>query len=190
VAARAGVGRTVLLSSGIWRNHPEKCLAVRAAWAELRPDRLQALLGALLRAGRACDDPARAAALAAVLADPSRVGVPTGLIGPPPVGDIGAAVDRSVFAAHAAAFPWRSHARWFAGQMARWRPLPPDAAARAERLYRPELYAEAARATGRPVPLADRKAEGGHEGAWELPASPAAVPMLPDVFCDGRRFEP
>jgi NitT/TauT family transport system ATP-binding protein/nitrate/nitrite transport system substrate-binding protein len=187
VAERVGVGRAVLPSSAIWRHHPEKCLAVAAGWAERAPETLQALLRALLRAGARCDDPAGAGTLAGLLAEPARVGVPADLIAA--TLPVGVEENRSVFAAHAAGFPWRSHARWFAAQMARWRPLPADAAERAERLYRPDLHARAARAVGLSVPLADRKVEGGHDRPWELPAEPAPIPMRPDGFCDGARFE-
>ena len=188
VAARNAAGRAVVLSSGIWRNHPEKCLAVRADWAERHPCALRAVLRALLRAGPACDDPARSASLAALLAEPGWVGVPADLVAASLTGGAGGDVDRSLFAAHAAAFPWRSHARWFAGQMSRWRSLPAEAASRAERAYRPDLYAEAARDLGLPVPGADRKTEGGHDAPWSLTTDSAPLSMLPDVFCDGARF--
>jgi ABC-type nitrate/sulfonate/bicarbonate transport system substrate-binding protein len=188
VAERAGVGRTVLHSSAIWRNHPEKCLAARADWAEQRPEALQALLRALLRAATRCDDPAGTPALAELLADPARVGVPAELVAASLPGGENGVTDPSVFAAHAATFPWRSHARWFAAQLARWRPLSEDAVERAERLYRPDLYARAARSLGLAVPLADSKVEGAHGTPWRLPAEPAAIAMLPDLFCDRAVF--
>jgi NitT/TauT family transport system ATP-binding protein/nitrate/nitrite transport system substrate-binding protein len=153
VAARAGLARTVALSSAIWPGHPEKCLVVRADWAARHPVRLQGLLRALLRAGLACDDPADAGAVAALLAERSRVGVPAGLIAPSLAGgEPSPDVDRSLFAAHGVTFPQRAHARWLAGEMARWRELPADAAAVAERLYQPSLHAEAAQAVGLPLP--------------------------------------
>jgi ABC-type nitrate/sulfonate/bicarbonate transport system substrate-binding protein len=157
MAARAGLGRTVVVSSGIWLDHPEKCLAVRADWATEHPAALQALLRALLLASLRCDDPAETPALAALLAEPSFVGVPAEAIAASlPGGPPGGEVDRSVFAAHGATFPWRVHARWFLDQMARWRSLPPgtDAAATAERVYRPDLYEKAATALGLPLPEA------------------------------------
>jgi NitT/TauT family transport system ATP-binding protein/nitrate/nitrite transport system substrate-binding protein len=189
VAARMGAGRAVVLSSEIWRNHPEKCLAVRADWADRHPSALQAVMRALLRAGIACDDPAGAEALATLLAEPGWVGVPTDLVAASLPGGQGGEVDRSVFAAHAAAFPWRSHARWLATQMARWRSLPADAMERAVRAYRPELYAQAARELGLPVPRSDHKTEGAHDAAWCLAADPTPIAMQPDPFCDGARFE-
>ncbi len=51
-AARAGIGRTVAVTSGIWNNHPEKVLAVSRRWAQKHPEPLQRLLRARLRAAR------------------------------------------------------------------------------------------------------------------------------------------
>jgi ABC-type nitrate/sulfonate/bicarbonate transport system substrate-binding protein len=171
MAARAGFGRTVAVSSAIWRNHPEKCLAVRAAWATDHPAKLQAVLRALLAASIRCDDPAEAPGLAALLAEPSFVGVPADAIAASLPGGEGGDVDRSIFAAHGATFPWPAHARWFLDQMARWRELPPglDIAAAAERVYRPDLYAIAARAMGMTMPEAE--------------------PAERNAFCDGAAFQ-
>lgn len=152
VAARIGVGHAVLHSSAIWPNHPEKCLAVRADWAERAPATLIAVMRALLRAGQRCDDPANAPDLANLLAQPRFVGVEPALIAASLPGGAGEEVDRSVFASHGAAVPWPAHARWFAAQMARWGAMPEDAAARAEAIYRPDLYAAAADTLGMAMP--------------------------------------
>ena len=171
VAAAAGLGRTIVVSSAIWRDHPEKCLAVRASWAERHPDALQAVLRALLRAAARCDDPAETPALAALLAQPSFVDVPSGVIAASLAGGEGGEVDRSRFAPHAATFPQSAHARWFLHQMARWRELPAgiDPARFAADIYRPDLYRSAASAVGLPPPL--------------LPA------RIDSAFCDGASFE-
>ena len=144
VAAEAGVGRMVAASSAIWPNHPEKCLAMRARWAEAHSDTLLRLLRALAHAGRRCDEAAGAPALAALLARPEWVGVPARLIEASLPGGDGQEVDRSAFAAHDAMTPMPAHARWFAQQMARWRDLPPDAETRAAAMYLPSLHAAAA----------------------------------------------
>jgi two-component system, oxyanion-binding sensor len=145
VAAEAGAGRTVAVSSGIWQHHPEKCLAVRRPWAEAQPQALQAVLRALLQAARRCDDPAEAPALARLLAEPGYIGVPVAAIAASLAGGGGGEVDRSLFAAHAATYPARVHALWFLGQMARWRELPAglDRSALVDRVYRPDLHAQA-----------------------------------------------
>ena len=184
MAERAGLGRNILTSADVWRNHPEKCLAVRADWAEQQPDQLQRLLRALLQASRRCDEPAEVPALAALLAQERYIGVPADAIAASLSGG-------SVFFAQAASWPWRSHAAWFLGQMARWGELPSglDREAAAQQIYRPDLLAEAARALGLAVPRADHKPEGGHDTAWQLAADPAPIPMAPDPFCDGARFD-
>jgi two-component system, oxyanion-binding sensor len=171
MAARAGLGRTVVVSSEIWRNHPEKCLAVRAGWAAAQPTMLQSVLRALLRASVRCDDPTEAPGLASLLSQPSFVGVPADAVAASLPGGAGGEVDRSVFAAHGATFPWRAHARWFLGQMARWRELPPelDIAAAAVQVYRPDLYAAAALTLGMALP------------------EPGALDR--DAFCDGAAFQ-
>jgi NitT/TauT family transport system ATP-binding protein/nitrate/nitrite transport system substrate-binding protein len=189
-AVRLGAGRTVVRTSAIWRNHPEKCLALRADWAARHPGLVQAVLRALLRAGTICDAPAEAAGLAALLAQPNWVGVAPEILRHSLPGGLGEDADRSVFAAHAAGFPWRSHARWFAGQMARWIALPEGAADLAAAAYRPDLYAEAAQALGIPVPLDDAKMEGGHAADWLLPALPRPLAMQADLLFDGARFAP
>ena len=67
VARRAGVGATVATSRDIWRNAPEKALAVRTHWADERPEALGGAIRALLRAAKFCDDPENAAYTAALL---------------------------------------------------------------------------------------------------------------------------
>ena len=152
VAARDGVGRSVAVSSALWRGHPEKCLAVRADWAAARPETLQGVLRALIRAGEACEDVRGGPALAALLSGPDWVGVPAELIaaslpqaGAPGAGD---EVDRSVFAAGRAGVVHADHARWFVREMARWREVPAGAAEAAAAAYRPDLHAAAAEAVG------------------------------------------
>ena len=167
IASANGAGQTILVSSEIWRNHPEKCLAV-GRFAEREPEAVQHMLAALLEAARYCDDPRNAADIAAMLARPEYLNVEEAFIraslpGPPLAsrGD----VDRSVFAAHAANIPSRAHALWFLSQMARWNYLPHtiDAKALAEKIYRPQMLL-----AGGAVAEA-----GEHE-----------------EFCDGAEFQP
>jgi hypothetical protein len=40
------------------------------------------------------------------------------------------------------------------------------------------------------VPEHWHKDEGGHTAAWQLPATPAPIPMGPDLFVDGAQFAP
>jgi len=200
VAASEGLGTTIAVSSGIWRNHPEKCLAVREDWAEANPAALDGLLGALLQAARYCDDPAHTWQVAELLSQDAYLGVDpvfiraslpapgSGLGGP----GMGASVDRSVFFDSAATFPWRSHAGWMLDQMKRWGFLPPDfdTAALAASVYRPDVYRRVAAANGIPAPLADTKTEGAHAEPWQEAGNPGDITMGSDVFCDGLTGPP
>jgi NitT/TauT family transport system ATP-binding protein/nitrate/nitrite transport system substrate-binding protein len=144
VAAKQGVGRTIAVTSGVWPNHPEKCLAVHGGWAATHPHAMLALTRAVLRAGVLCDDPAETPALAAVLSAPEWVGVAAPHIAASLPGGAGGDVDRSVFSAHQAGVPNPVHARWFVQQMARWRAMPDGAEAVAVGLYRPDVFERAA----------------------------------------------
>jgi NitT/TauT family transport system ATP-binding protein/nitrate/nitrite transport system substrate-binding protein len=197
VAARAGLGRAVATSHGIWNNGPEKIFAVRREIAETQPDRLRALLRALLQAGRFCDVPENADHIATILARDTYVGLDPDIIrsslpGAAALRPAGAAVnaDASVFFANAATFPWRSHALWFLREMARWGYLDRGEGQAAAATYRPDLYAEAAKSLDMPVPAADVKSEGTHAGPWSLPAAPVPIPMGADRFLNGARFDP
>jgi NitT/TauT family transport system ATP-binding protein/nitrate/nitrite transport system substrate-binding protein len=190
VAASQGLGRTIAVTSEIWRRHPEKCLAVRRDWSEGQPVALQAMLRAILRAGRRCDDPEAAPEIAALLAKPAYLDLAEATILGSLPGGTNPDADRSIFHAHAATYPFISQARWFLTQSARWRELPVDfdAARVAGTVYRPDLYAPAARVLGLPLPDAASKTEGGHAIAWTLPASPMPISMGPDAFFDGAIF--
>ena len=192
VAASSGVGRTVVTSSQIWHDHPEKCIAVPRAWALANPARLGALIDALIDATRFCDDPANADDIARILSDRRYLALDPEAIReslPAPASAARGNVDRSVFFRHAANFPWASHAAWFLEQMARWGHLPPEIdRERAVSIYRPDLYREAAMRAGISVPAHDAKPEGAHEAAWMAEGHPSAVGMGADMFCDGSVF--
>jgi ABC-type nitrate/sulfonate/bicarbonate transport system substrate-binding protein len=196
VAAHAGTGHTVATSHAIWNHGTEKVFAVRRSVAEEHPAHVQAALRAVLRAAAYCDDPANAPAVATMLAQRQYLGLPAEIILtslPGAAARVGgsAGADISVFFANAATFPWRSHAAWFLDQMQRWGYLAADVdVAAALAIFRPDLYAEAARSLGIPVPSAMFKPEGAHPARWLLPASPELIAMGPDSFMDGTRFEP
>lgn len=198
MAARAGLGRAAATSNAIWNNGTEKVFAVREAFAEQSPARLQAALRGLLRGAIYCDRPANAPEVAELLAREEYLGLPAealvtslpGAASRRPMGAVSNA-DVSVFFGNAASYPWRSHAQWFLRQMARWGYIDHgvDIAATAA-IFRPELYAEAARSLGLPIPTAAVKREGEHAGSWLLPAAPRPIGMGPDRFLDGVVFDP
>jgi NitT/TauT family transport system ATP-binding protein/nitrate/nitrite transport system substrate-binding protein len=68
LADDANVGKAVLGSTEMWQGHPEKCLAVRSAWAVEQPEACEAVLRALERACRAGESPADSGAWPGLLA--------------------------------------------------------------------------------------------------------------------------
>jgi two-component system, oxyanion-binding sensor len=190
VAERAGVGLTVATSHDIWRNAPEKALVLRERFAEEKPQAAAGALRALYRASQFCDAPQNASYVAALLSRHAWLGLDSHAILSSLPGGGGAARSISRFHAHAANFPWRSHALWFLSEMKRWGLVSTDAPAEelARRIYRPDIYEAALAPTGAPIPFADCKVEGGHAAPWSLPALPEPIAMEADLFCDGAVF--
>jgi NitT/TauT family transport system ATP-binding protein/nitrate/nitrite transport system substrate-binding protein len=198
VAARAGIGGAVATSDAIWNHGVEKVFAVRRRIADGDPQRLQAALRAILRAAAYCDDPANAPAVAAILAQDRYLGLPEAILLSSLPGAAArrataepADADVSIFFANAATFPWRSHAWWFLAQLRRWGFVGGDAdLAAATEIFRPEIYAEAARSLGLAVPNAAVKSEGYHGAPRLVPGSPTPITLGPDRFIDGAVFAP
>jgi NitT/TauT family transport system ATP-binding protein/nitrate/nitrite transport system substrate-binding protein len=150
VVEAAGAGEIWAQGSRLWRGAPDKVLGVTAAFAGRKPDTLQALLRALIRAAMWADQPDNREALAELLSRPTYVDAPVAalrraLIEP----------DDFAFQFHAedAGYPRRLHALWLLGQMRRWGQIGEtvDVYAAADRVYRPDLYLEAAEAVGAPT---------------------------------------
>lgn len=195
-----GVGEILIYASDIWRVGPDKVFGVTRDWADANPAALQAVVRALLRAAAWADAPDHRRPLAALLSRPEYVDAPEEIIaqslaGSPPYtsgGETGPSLDYIIYHRYAASFPWRSHALWFLTQMLRWGQIGPevDMKAVAASVYRPDLFRTASAQLGEPAPLVDDKAEGGHAEPWVLEQATGPVPMAPDLFFDGRVFDP
>jgi two-component system, oxyanion-binding sensor len=156
LAAERGSGRMLLGTSAIWRDHPEKCLAVAPPWAEENPVALRALLRGLLQAQVLCER--SGAEAACMLAEPP-LGLPLAATRACLPG--GSAPERVRFHAGATWFPRQSDAAWFLRQMHRWGWLGAgiDLAQAAHDVYRPDLLAGAAADEGLAWP--DEEGESG-----------------------------
>jgi NitT/TauT family transport system ATP-binding protein/nitrate/nitrite transport system substrate-binding protein len=187
IATRSKLGTTVATSKDIWRNGPEKSLAVRQLWAEENPDLLHKALRAVLRASQFCDNPANASYTAALLSRRKYVDADSHAIMASLPGGSVTSRNQSIFFRGATTFPFRSQALWFLQQMERWQLLAPglDHRELASRIYRPDLYRAAIAPLGLSVPRHDVKQEGGHARHWVLDADPHSIEMEPDSFCDG-----
>jgi nitrate/nitrite transport system substrate-binding protein len=198
VAVLRGSGAVALATHEIWNHAPEKVLGVARDWAERFPETHRALLRALLRAARWCDEPEHRPELARLLAARGYVEAPLEALLPSLVGELrvgGGEVRRipdfHVFHRFAAGFPWRSHAAWILAQMLRWGQLekPIDVRAAAAEVYWTELHREAAAEVGVPCPASDEKVEGIHAATWRVPAGGGEILLGSDLFLDGARFD-
>jgi NitT/TauT family transport system ATP-binding protein/nitrate/nitrite transport system substrate-binding protein len=144
-AELSGVGSVLLGTSDIWPFHPEKCLGVREEWAAANPEPLTRLLRALMRAQVICDQPEAADGIVAALSDHSGLALPAEAVRSAFPG--GSGQEQIHFHGAGAAFPALPHAMWFLRQMRRWDWLAGETsiAAVARQVYRPDLFALAAR---------------------------------------------
>jgi nitrate/nitrite transport system substrate-binding protein len=199
VAVRRGSGVVAAAGHDLWSHAPEKVLGVSRAWAERHPGTHRALLRALLRAARWCDEPAHRPELARLLAGGGYVAAPLAALLPSlhdelPVGPRGAArriAHFHVFDRFAAGFPWRSHAAWIVAQMLRWGQLEKalDVRAAAAEVYWTDLHREVAAQLGIARPEIDEKVEGEHAAAWRLAGRAGEIELAADRFLDGARFD-
>lgn len=195
-AVMLGLGHTVVRTYDLWNNSPEKVLAVTHEWSELHPATHRALVRALVDAACWLDRPENRLEAVHVIAGESYVDAPVEIVGrallPEPVEPLRFRPDSTVFFRFAATFPWRSHAAWFVSQMLRWGQIeaPFSMEALVNAVYRPDIYREAVRDLGIPLPACDQKAEGAHTEPWVLEDASEPIPMGPDAFFDGRVFDP
>ena len=138
-------GSVLLGTSDIWPFHPEKCLAVRQEWALAEPEALTRLLRVLMRAQVICDRGEEAEGVVRTLADEDGLGLPPEAVRAALPGGDGA--EQIHFHGAGAAYPAPPHALWFLRQMRRWGWLEAgtDLGAVARSVYRPDLFAKAAR---------------------------------------------
>jgi NitT/TauT family transport system ATP-binding protein len=200
LAVEAGLGAIAATKSALWRQGPDKVLGLRADFLERRPKALPPLIRALHAAARWAGAAHNHAELAQLLARPEYLDAPAEILLRALQGRIALAPgeaptqipDFLEFHAHAANFPWRSHALWFAAQMARWRQMAysPERFARAAAVYRPDLFRAALTPVGVDVPRADAKVEGALIRPTPVASRLGTMVLGPDGFFDGRRFDP
>jgi two-component system, oxyanion-binding sensor len=143
VAEAEGVGRILVAASQFWPGGPDKVLGVAADLAAHRPDELRACLRAVMRGAAWADDPENHETLIELLARPDRIGAAPSAIARALGGEI-------VFHRDGAGLPRREHGLWFLSQMTRWGQLgfEHDLQALVDRVYRPDLYRDAALSLG------------------------------------------
>jgi NitT/TauT family transport system ATP-binding protein len=200
VAVERGVGEIVLASAQVWRRGVEKVLALREQVLEERRDAVEALIRALIAAAKHFVEPDNWAANAAILARPEYLDGSAKLIHR-------AISDRLLLSQggeplhfpdfmfqyrEAANFPWVSQAEWLYTQMVRWDggAIDPGEAAKAARVFRPDVYRSALLGTGEPLPGASSKVEGSLGGTTAVGTQQGTMTLESNRFFDRRVFDP
>lgn len=200
VAVERGAGRIVLVSAQIWRRGVEKVLALRTPVLDERRDQVEALVRALIAAGKHFVDPEHLETNAAILARPEYLDGSPGLIqraisdrlllvrGGEPVHY----PDFMFQYREAANFPWVSQAEWLYTQMVRWEGMTFSRkdAEMAARVFRPDVYRSALLGSDEPLPGASSKVEGSLSSLTAVGTQQGAMTLENNAFFDGTVFDP
>ena len=191
-----GIGVPVITDYEIWKNNPEKVFGFTAEFQKKNPNTVLAATKALIRAGMWLDANNNANRMKAVkiLAKPEYVGADAKVIANSMTGtfeyekgDKRSVPDFNVFFRYFATYPYYSDAVWYLTQMRRWGQITdakPDSwyAEVAKKVYRPDLYLEAAQAAGR-----RRQGEEGGLPLGQRRLSRADRRVHRQVSYDGRK---
>ena len=174
------VGKTLITGYQLWEDGPEKVLGVQKAFADKNPETTKAMIKAVIEAGMWLDaswDNRREASK--ILSSKSYVNAPTDVIDNSMTGTymftngVNTPMPNfNVFGKKQALYPYYSHGLWQVTQMIRWGQLdkPVDMKKTVESVYRPDLFATAAK-----------------EVNYTLPKTPWKVEKK---FIDGVTFDP
>lgn len=199
-AVIAGIGKVLITNYEIWNNNPEKVVGVNLDWAEKNPNTHMAMIRALVEAAQWMDKPENRLEVVEIISQRSYVNAPVDVVKMSMTGTFRYSMDEeprplpdfNVFYRYGATFPWKSHAAWFISQMIRWGQIdkPVDVLKTAGEVYRPDIYRDAVKGMGIPVPSVDWKTEGTNDGPWMLTDATAPLEMGPDRFFNGDVFDP
>jgi ABC-type nitrate/sulfonate/bicarbonate transport system substrate-binding protein len=172
VAVDLGVGHILHFVSDILVRAAEKVLATRQQWSEKNPDTLAALIRAHQRAAEFIEHPQNRPEVAAILAQPERIGVDADVIRRTLDGRLKISPDGTMressryllVGREGAARPDPLQAAWLYAQMVRWgqTSFSPEALDVAKAVFRPALYDAALGREGTPGDASD--AVGAFDG--------------------------
>ena len=126
------LGYTACTTQDIWKDHPEKCFAMRADWVEKHPNAAKAILAAIMEAQMWCEKDANKKELAEIVAQKQWINCEVADLLPRLKGQLDYGNGRKIvdpkykmtFWARHASFPYKSHDKWFLAETRRWGFLP------------------------------------------------------------------
>lgn len=179
-------GSTLVTNYDIWNNNPEKVLQTRADFITKNPETTKAVMKAIIEAQMWLDaswDNRKEAVK--FLSQKNYVNAPIDVLEKSMIGTFQYLKGQNseanpmfnVFANYYAAYPFYSHGMWFITQMYRWGQLDKavDMKKVIESVYRPDLFAEAAKEVGYSLPPSPWKKDGVDKY---------------NMFMDGKVYDP
>lgn len=168
-AVMGNIGKTVVTGYQLWENGPEKVLGVQKVFADKNPETTKAMIKAVIEAGMWLDASWENRKEASkILSSKSYVNAPTDVIDNSMTGTYmftnGVTTPMpnfNVFGKKQALYPYYSHGLWQVTQMIRWGQLdkPVDMKKVVESVYRPDLFAKAAKEVNYALPATQWKVE-------------------------------
>lgn len=176
-----GIGYTALTTGEIWKDHPEKAFALRAAWVDKYPKAAKALLMAVMEAQQWCEKAENKEELANIVAKRQWINVPVADVIDRMKGKFDYGTGRVVenspvamkFWADNASYPYQSHDLWFLTEDIRWGKYDPatDTKALVAKVNREDLWRDAAKTLG-------------------VSAMPTSTSRGKETMFDGKVFDP
>jgi nitrate/nitrite transport system substrate-binding protein len=153
------LGSTALVTGELWKDHPEKALAMRADWVEKHPNAARAITAAVIEAQQWCEKMENKDEMCKIIGERKWLKVePTDIVerakGNVEYGDGKPALSASdlkmKFWADNASFPYKSHDIWFMTENIRWGKIPADTDVKAlvDKVNRSDIWREAAKVAG------------------------------------------
>jgi nitrate/nitrite transport system substrate-binding protein len=177
-----GIGFTAITTQQMWVNHPEKVLGMTQEFAEKNPKTVKAILMAVIEASQYIDKIENRPKVAETIGKKEYVNAPFDVVlgrmqGKYVYGDGRTEQDANYMKFYRdgeVTFPWKSHGLWFLTQHRRWGFLkePIDYKKVVDSVNRTDLYRDAAKALGIPVPAEEYKKETLFDGIEFDPADP------------------
>jgi nitrate/nitrite transport system substrate-binding protein len=182
------IGYTAITTGEFWKQHPEKCLGMRAEWVDKNPSAAQALVMAVQEAQQWCEKTENKAEMAEIVAKRQWFNVPVADIIGRIKGDVNYGLGRKVsdpslamkFWANGASYPFKSHDMWFIAENIRWGKFEPatDIKALVDKVNREDIWRAAAKqinAAAGDIPVTtSRGAETFFDGKVFDPSDPSA----------------
>ncbi|MBF2050610.1 MAG: CmpA/NrtA family ABC transporter substrate-binding protein [Leptolyngbya sp. IPPAS B-1204] len=176
------IGYSAVTTGELWKDHPEKALAMRADWVEQNPNAAKAILMAVQEAQIWCDDPGNKEEMCKIVSGRQWFKVPVEDILERSKGNFDFGNGRTLensdllmkFWNDSASYPFQSHDLWFLMEDMRWGYLPEDTDTKAliQAVNREDLWREAAKAIGQEA------------------AIPKSTSRGIETFFDGVKFDP